>query len=69
MPGLPSQALRASSPKGRALGEEGRPCGISKASPLGRSFQKEKRRRKLFAAKSASCLTRTGDTLINSQVL
>ena len=30
---------------------------------------KQKRRRKLFAAKSASCLTRTGDTLINSQVL
>ena len=29
----------------------------------------KKRRRKLFAAKSASCLTRTGDTLINSQVL
>ena len=56
-------------PKGEPFVEEGRPCGISKASPLRRSFQKEKRRRKLFAAKSASCLTRTGDTLINSQVL
>ena len=33
---LPSQALRASSPKGRALGEEGKPHGISKASPFGR---------------------------------
>ena len=65
----PLRRSRASSPKGRALGEEGRPCGISKASPLGRAIEKEKRRRKLFAAKSASCLTRTGDTLINSQVL
>ena len=33
---LPSQALRASSPKGRALGEEEKPYGISKASPFGR---------------------------------
>ena len=33
---LPSQALRASSPKGRALGEEEKPHGISKASPFGR---------------------------------
>ena len=33
---LPSQALRASSPKGRALGEEAKPRGISKASPFGR---------------------------------
>ena len=65
----PLRRSRASSPKGRALGEEGRPCGISKASPSGRAIEKEKRRRKLFAAKSASCLTRTGDTLINSQVL
>ena len=56
-------------PKGEPFVEEGRPCGISKASPLGRAIEKEKRRRKLFAAKSASCLTRTGDTLINSQVL
>ena len=33
---LPSQALRASSPKGRAFAEEAKPHGISKASPFGR---------------------------------
>ena len=33
---LPSQALRASSPKGRAFAEEEKPRGISKASPFGR---------------------------------
>ena len=44
-------------PKGEPFVEEGRP------------LKNKKRRRKLFAAKSASCLTRTGDTLINSQVL
>ena len=58
VPGLPSQALRASSPKGGAIGRPGLA-----------TEGKQKRRKKLFAAKSASCLTRTGDTLINSQVL
>ena len=38
---LPSQALRASSPKGRALGEEEKPHGISKASPKGRALGEE----------------------------
>ena len=33
---LPSQALRASSPKGRAFAEEAKPRGISKASLFGR---------------------------------
>ena len=53
----PLRRSRASSPKGRAFRRRGK------------AIEKEKRRRKLFAAKSASCLTRTGDTLINSQVL
>ena len=45
------------------------PAEYLKPLPLGEPLKKKKRRRKLFAAKSASCLTRTGDTLINSQVL
>ena len=91
-PGLPSQALRASSPKGGAIGIPRKVNGFARGSPTrgagGRKpdcevvwkenltnahesdgLGKQKRRRKLFAAKSASCLTRTGDTLINSQVL
>ena len=47
----PLRRSRASSPKGRALGEEGRPCGISKASPLGRAIEKEKTAKKTLRRK------------------
>ena len=56
-------------PKGEPWAKRGGPAEYLKPLPLGEPLKKKKRRRKLFAAKSASCLTRTGDTLINSQVL
>ena len=51
---LPSQALRASSPKGRALGEEGKPHGISKASPFGSNSDDRRQRRKQGVAVGAA---------------
>ena len=56
-------------PKGEPWAKREGPAEYLKPLPLGEPLKKKKRRRKLFAAKSASCLTRTGDTLINSQVL
>ena len=38
-------------PKGEPFVEEGRPCGISKASPLGRAIEKEKTAKKTLRRK------------------
>ena len=49
-----------------------RPCPLRRSrasSPKGRAFEKQKAAGKAPRRESASCLTRTGDTLINSQVL
>ena len=51
---LPSQALRASSPKGRALGEEEKPRGISKASPFGSNNDDRRQWRKQGVAVGAA---------------
>ena len=60
----PLRRFAPAPPKGEPLADR----ATSYWTPEAR-YGKQKRRRKLFAAKSASCLTRTGDTLINSQVL
>ena len=55
-------------PKGEPWAKREGPAEYLKPLPLGEPLKK-KTAKKTLRRKSASCLTRTGDTLINSQVL
>ena len=47
----PLRRFAPAPPKGEPFVEEGRPCGISKASPLGRAIEKEKTAKKTLRRK------------------